>query len=156
MNKPGVFIVCLALIALTTGCQNAQTRATEGAVVGGILGAAAGGIIGHQSHHGGEGAAIGAAAGVLTGAIVGAQIPKQGQAAQTPSASRQNQAVQSANPSQMSMQQIIDMTGQGVNENVIIDKIRLSNSNFHLSAEDVNLLKQKGVSQRVIDAMQGK
>lgn len=148
-------ILSMAVMLFATGCQNAQTRAGEGAVIGGLLGAAAGGIIGHQSGHGGEGAGIGAAAGVLTGAIVGSQIPKQGQTAQAPV--QNAQSTQSANnPNQMSMQQIIDLTKQGVNENVIIDKIRLTNSKFSLTGDDYSNLKQKGVSQKVIDAMQEK
>jgi len=79
MKARSVLILCSALALLNTGCQNTKTRATEGAVIGGVLGAAAGGIIGHQSHHGGEGVAIGAAVGVLTGAIVGSQIEKPNQ-----------------------------------------------------------------------------
>lgn len=150
MKRSPTLILSIGIMLFVTGCQNAQTKAGEGAIIGGVLGAAAGGIIGHQSHHGGEGAAIGAAAGALTGAIVGSQIPKQGQTAQG------TQAAQSANPNQMSMQQIIDLTNQGANENVIIDKIRLTNSRFNLSTDDINYLKQKGVTQRVIDAMQGR
>jgi len=34
---------------------------------------------------------------------------------------------QAVNPSQMTLQQIADLAKQGVNENVIIDKIRLTN-----------------------------
>lgn len=151
MKRATVLIFGIALI-FTAGCQNAKTRAGEGALIGGVLGAAAGGIIGHQSHHGGEGAAIGAAAGALTGALVGTSIPKQ---AQSQPASGGSQAAQSVNPNQLSIQQIVDLTHQGVNENVIIDKIRLSNSKFNLTAEDVKYLKQQGVAQRVIDVMQG-
>jgi hypothetical protein len=55
----------------------------------------------------------------------------------------------------MSIAQIVELTKQGVNEDVIIDKIRLTNSKFNLSADDLNYLKQQGVSQKVIAAMQG-
>lgn len=133
---------------LNLGCQTTKTRAVEGAVIGGLVGATAGGVIGHQSHHGAEGAGIGAAVGALTGAIVGSQIEKPGQSTQpTP-------ATQNVNPNQMTIQQIVDFTKQGINEDVIIDKIRLSNSKFKLNAEDISYLKQQGVSQKVIDAMQ--
>lgn len=76
MKKAIAVLLCTLFMPLIIGCQNAKTKAGEGAIIGGILGAAAGGIIGHQSHHGGEGAAIGAAAGAVTGAIVGSQVDK--------------------------------------------------------------------------------
>lgn len=148
MKKIFISGLGLVFILVVSGCQNAQSRAGEGAVIGGLLGATAGGIIGHQSHHGGEGAAIGLAAGALTGAIVGSQVPKSGQAAQ--------QAPQGNNPNQMNMQQVVDLSRQGINEDVIIDKIRLTNSRFNLTANDLDYLKQQGVSEKVIDVMQGK
>jgi hypothetical protein len=55
----------------------------------------------------------------------------------------------------MAVQQIVDLSKQGVNEEVIIDRIRLSNSKFNLATSDIDYLKQQGVSQKVIDAMQG-
>ena len=148
MKKILALILCSAMVLLTLGCQSNKTRVAEGAVIGGVLGAAAGGIIGHQSGHGGAGAGIGAAAGALTGALVGSQIKKPGaaQGAQTP---------QGPNPNQMSIQQIVDLTKQGVNEAVIIDRIRLTNSRFSLTPADIDYLKQQGVSEKVIVVMQG-
>jgi outer membrane lipoprotein SlyB len=151
MKKLTLVIFCLSIFSLNLGCQNTKTRATEGAIIGGVVGAAAGGIIGHQSGHGGEGAGIGAAVGALSGGIIGAQIEKPG-ANQQAAAPAQGAA---ANPSQMTQQQIIDLSKQGVNENVIIDKIRLTNSKFTLTAQDIANLKSQGVSSKVIDAMQG-
>lgn len=151
MKKIFVLILSSGVVLSVVGCQNAQTRAGEGAVIGGILGAAAGGIIGHQSGHGGEGAAIGAAAGALTGALVGTSVPKNQQAS-----GAQSQGAQTANPNRMSIQQVIDLSKQGVHEDVVIDKIRLSNSRFALTATDIAYLKEQGVSQKVIDAMQVK
>jgi len=138
-------IICFSLLWLITGCQSTQTRATEGAVIGGLLGATAGGIIGHQSGHGAEGAGIGAAVGAISGAIIGSQIEKP----KSPGSSL------SSNPNQLSLQQIIELSQQGVNEDVIIDKIRLTNSRFNLTAEDIEYLKKQGVSQKVITVMQG-
>jgi len=109
-------------------------------------------------HRGAEGAAIGAAAGILGGALIGGQMEKPGQPAaaqQGQPASQNTPASQAVNPNQMTIQQIGDLAKQGVNENVIIDKIRLTNSRFSLTANDISYLKQQGVSQKVIDAMQG-
>jgi outer membrane lipoprotein SlyB len=148
MKKIALFMLAVAIIFLNAGCQNTKSRAVEGAVIGGVVGATAGGIIGHQSHHGGQGAGIGAAAGALTGALIGSQMKKDGQSTQTP------QASQAVNPNQMTLQQIVDLTNQGVNEAVIIDRIRMTNSKFALSADDISNLQQQGVSQNVINEIQ--
>ncbi len=150
MKKPISLTAVIVMIVLSAGCQNTQNRTGEGAVIGGLLGAAAGGIIGHQDGHGGEGAAIGAAAGALTGALVGSQVKKQPQ----PSSRQPAQSVQAANPNQMPLQQIVSLTKQGVNEDVIIDKVRLTSSRYSLSQADIDYLKNEGVSQKVISAMQ--
>lgn len=159
MKKITVLVLCLGLVAVTAGCQNTKSRAVEGATIGGILGAAAGGIIGHQSRHGVEGAAIGAATGAVAGAVVGSQIEKpQAQAPAEPvapaaPAAGVAQSGQIANPNQMTIQQIVDLTSQGINEDVIIDKIRLSNSKFNLTVVDIDYLREQGVAQKVIDTM---
>jgi len=151
MQKGFVVVLCFCVLLLFVGCQNTQSRATEGAVIGGLLGATAGGIIGHQSGHGGEGAGIGIAAGVLTGALVGAQIKKTDQSALGTTAG----GAQGTNANQMAIQQIVDLSKQGVNEDVIVDRIRLSNSRYSLTVADIDYLKQQGVTQKVINAMQG-
>ncbi len=148
MKKLLSLVLCLAVIGLVAGCETNKTRVAEGAVIGGVVGATAGGIIGHQGHHGAEGAGIGAAAGALLGAVVGSQINKPGQTA-TPAGQ------QAPSTSQMSLQQIVDLTKQGVHEDVIIDKIRLTNSKYTLTADDVTYLKNNGVSQKIISVMQG-
>ena len=154
MKRTVALFLISVLVLSTAGCQSNKTNVAEGAVIGGVLGAAAGGIIGHQSGHGGEGAGIGLAAGVLTGALIGSQMKKPGSTAQgaQPAAGQGSQA---PSPNQMSLQQIVDLTKQGVNEAVIVDKIRLTNSKFTLSASDLEYLKKNNVSQKVIDVMQG-
>lgn len=134
-------------LAAITGCQNTKSRAVEGAVIGGVIGATAGGIIGHQSHHGAEGAGIGAAAGALGGALIGSQMEKNQPATQAASPS------QTTNVNQMTIEQIVDLSKQGVNEEVIIDRIRMTNSKFNLEPAQIDYLQQQGVSQKVIDEM---
>ncbi|MBI4706776.1 MAG: glycine zipper 2TM domain-containing protein [Candidatus Omnitrophica bacterium] len=151
--KKIIAVVCSAFMMVATlGCQSNKTRVAEGSVIGGLLGGAAGGIIGHQSGHGGEGAAIGIAAGALTGALIGSQINKP---AQTETAA-QAQPQQAANPNQMTLQQVVDLSKQGVSETVIIDKLKSSNSKFNLTQADIDYLKQQKVPQSVIDVMSGK
>jgi uncharacterized protein YcfJ len=139
------------------GCQSSPNRAGEGAVIGGLVGAGAGMIIGNQGHNRGqgrtEGALIGGALGALGGALVGSQVQKQ--PAQQQAVQAQQQTQTAANPNQMSLQQIADLAKQGIHEDVIIDRIRLSNSKFNLSPADVTYLQQNGVSEKVIKVMQG-
>lgn len=145
MRKYLSCFICVSLLVLVAGCESNKTRVAEGSVIGGVIGAAAGGIIGHQMGRGAEGAVIGAATGAGAGALVGAQIEKPNQ---QPSA-----AVSST---QLTVSQVVDMSQQGVSESIIIDRIRSTNSRFILTRQDVDYLKKQGVSQKVIDAMQGK
>lgn len=152
MKRAVTITAIMGFLFVSSGCQNTQTRATEGAVIGGLLGATAGGIIGHQDHHGGEGAAIGLAAGALTGALVGSQVKKPGQAPATQAPASQGAVAN--NPNQIPLGQIVSMSKQGINENVIIDKIQLTNSRYNLSAADLEYVRKEGVSEKVIAAMQ--
>jgi len=139
-----IFYSCitLAFVFIATGCQTNKARVAEGAGIGGIVGAVAGGIIGYQSGHPLQGAAIGGAAGAGGGAIVGAQINKPAQDTQAQSFV------------QVTMQQIVDWTKQGVSSDEIISKIKAANPKYSLTADDIDYLNKQGVSQRVIETMQ--
>ncbi len=142
MKRSFYLCVILAFVFVLTGCQTNKTRVAEGAGVGGVIGAVAGGILGYQSGHPLQGAAIGGAVGAGAGAVVGAQIKKPAQ---------DNQAQAS---SQLTMQQVVDLTKQGVSSDEIIAKIKAANSKYSLTADDIDYLKKQGVSQRVIETMQ--
>ncbi len=62
--------------------------------------------------------------------------------------------IQTPVPTQLTMQQIVDWTKQGVSSDEIISKIKAANPKYSLTADDVNYLKKQGVSQRVIETMQ--
>lgn len=71
-----VMIVGLAVLAIiASGCESmgtaAQSKTTQGAVLGGLVGAGTGALIGNQSDHAGAGTAIGAGLGALSGAMIG-------------------------------------------------------------------------------------
>ena len=135
--------VILVFIFIVSGCQSNKTRVAEGAGIGGAVGALAGGILGYQSGHPLQGVAIGGAIGAGTGAVVGAQIKKPVQ-----------EAGQTQASVQISMQQIVDWTKQGVSSDEIISKIKAANPKYSLTADDLDYLKKEGVSQRVIETMQ--
>jgi len=143
MKKTLSLLAVLIFTLVISGCQTNKTRIAEGAGIGGLVGAAAGGIIGHQSGHGVEGALIGGAVGAAGGAAMGSQIKKPQQNSPT------------ASSTQLSMNKIVELTKQGISSDEIISKIKATNSQYSLTAEDISYLKNQGVSQRVIEAMQG-
>ena len=57
-------------------------------------------------------------------------------------------------PAQLTMQQIVDWTKQGVSSDEIISRIKSANPKYSLTADDLGFLKRQGVSQRVIETMQ--
>ena len=82
-----VSAVLLAAVAvLGYGCESmgtaAQSKRTQGAVLGGLLGAGTGAIIGNQSDHAGAGTAIGAGLGALGGGLIGNAMEENSQNAQ--------------------------------------------------------------------------
>ncbi|MDD5347829.1 MAG: glycine zipper domain-containing protein [Candidatus Omnitrophica bacterium] len=148
MKKSVAVVLGFAVVMAVVGCQSSPNRAPEGAVIGGAIGAGLGAIIGHQSGEAGKGALLGAGAGALGGALAGSQMQKE---PQQQAAGQQ----QYANPDQMSVSQVVQLSQQGVHEDVIVDRIRMSGSRFTLSPSDVDYLQKQGVSQKVISAMQG-
>ena len=80
MSKIAVMGLLLGVAALT-GCEAmgtaAQSKTTQGAVVGGLLGAGTGAIIGEQKGKAGAGTAIGAGLGALGGGLVGSALEAQ-------------------------------------------------------------------------------
>ena len=148
MKKTKALLLSFAILFAGAGCQSSPNRTGEGALLGGLLGAGAGTIIGNQSRDRDkgrtQGALIGGVVGALGGALTGSQMSKQPQ-----------QQTQAVDPNQMSIQQVLDLASQGVHEDVIVDRVRMSNSRFSLSQSDVDYLKNQGVTQKVISAMQG-
>ena len=87
MHMNRVMAVGVGLLAVVlTGCESmgtaAQSKTTQGAVLGGLLGAGTGAIVGNQSDHAGAGTAIGAGLGALGGALVGHALEENEQKAQ--------------------------------------------------------------------------
>ena len=80
-------VVSIAMAALVaSGCETmgtaAQSKTTQGAVLGGLLGAGTGAIVGNQSDHAGAGTAIGAGLGALGGGLIGHALEENASKAQ--------------------------------------------------------------------------
>ncbi|MFA5099339.1 MAG: glycine zipper 2TM domain-containing protein [Candidatus Omnitrophota bacterium] len=154
MKRISGIIAAVVMAMSQFGCASSPNRAAEGSIIGGILGAGAGAIIGNQSRDRDkgrtQGALIGGAVGALGGALAGSQVQKQPAQQQASAAGGQV-----SNPNQMPLSQIVELSKQGVHEDVIVDRIRLTNSKYMLSQADVEYLQQNGVSHKVLLEMQG-
>jgi outer membrane lipoprotein SlyB len=148
----GLLTLATAVIAAGSGCStlnNTEKGAIGGAAVGTGLGAAVGAATGHT----GAGAVIGGLAGTATGALVGNDIDKTerrnkdiAQAAALADAQSQAQ--------RLGIADVIGLAQAGHNDTVIINQIRSTRSTFQLSVADLDMLKNAGVSPRVIAEMQ--
>ena len=67
----GIAMLAVALAGCESMGTAAQSKTTQGAVLGGLLGAGTGAIVGNQSDHAGAGTAIGAGLGALGGGLIG-------------------------------------------------------------------------------------
>jgi hypothetical protein len=121
----------------------------KGVVGGGAVGAGLGALIGRMTHHTGAGALIGAGVGAVGGGLAGSAIDdakRKEHAAEAAAA-----AAQARGP--LGLTDIVNMTSQGVSEDLIISQINSSGSVFRLSSNDTIWLSQNHVSDRVIRAM---
>ena len=120
--------------------------------------AAAGTAIGAITHHPLLGAAIGGLGGAATGAVVGNAVDKDEQHQQAAAvAQAQAQAAQAqAMQARVGIADIIAMTRDKLDDTVIINQIRVSRSTFQLTPTDLIMLKDNGVSDRVIAEMQAR
>lgn len=152
IGEMGPFLVPILAglgIALA-GCAS-WTHTDRGALAGGLLGAGTGAIIGSSTGHAGAGTALGAGLGTLAGALVGSELDE---------VEAKNRAMiaqqlgRSVSPGAVSMEDVVAMTQAGVAEELIVNHIRYNGITRPLTANDIILLQQQGVSPRVIAAMQ--
>jgi outer membrane lipoprotein SlyB len=155
-------VVITGLCAAITGCSS---NAGNGALIGGAGGGLIGAGIGSMSHaRAGEGALIGAAAGAIGGALIGGAMDKkereereareaQDRADHTYSDREYRTDVSYSNGSGVTTQDVISWVQRGTRDEEIIDRINRTGTVFHLTAADENRLRDAGVSEMVIRAM---
>lgn len=179
-NRNHALTVIASAFALFTFPAEGRSQTRDGAVAGGVAGAVIGGIIGHQNHETPEGALIGGAVGAIAGGVFGKQREQQQQIQYY----QQQQAYQAyhshyATPvytqpvytthvhaapvyttrptpvrRPVSVNDVINLTRSGVNENVIINQIHSSGVAYQPNTDDVLTMHDAGVCDYVIDAMQ--
>jgi surface antigen len=131
-----------------------MNQTQTGAAIGGALGTAAGLGIGAATGNPRTGALIGGLAGAGVGGLIGNEADKEERRQQA--AIEQATAAAAATPQKLGLTDIVHLTHQGHDEQVIINQIRATGSTFQLTTSDLDWLKANGVSPRVIAEMQSR
>ncbi len=137
-------------IPLLAGCAS-WSHTDRGALAGGLLGAGTGALIGSSTGHAGAGTILGAGLGTLTGALLGSELDDLEAKNRAMIAQQLGRPV---GPGAVCMDDVVAMTQAGVAEELIVNHIRANGVQRPLTAQDIILLQQQGVSTRVIAAMQ--
>lgn len=138
----------LGLVTHATGCQS-MNYAQRGALAGGLTGAGVGAAIGESGGDAASGALLGGAVGALTGAVVGDGIDAD-RARQAEIEARLGRQLAGA----VTMEDAVAMTRAGLSNEVITSHIRASGAARPLAVNDLIYLRNQGVSDEVIKALQ--
>lgn len=141
-----LFLGSATLLGFATfiGCVSGP-HAHNGATLGALVGAPLGAVIGSQNGEPLAGALVGGTIGSLTGNSIGASVDQE---------QRMLQAAAQRAQRHLTMQDVISLSQNGVGEDVIINQIQSAGMIGRPSTNDLLALKNAGVSDRVIRAMQ--
>ncbi|HXT57000.1 MAG TPA: glycine zipper domain-containing protein [Pirellulales bacterium] len=147
-HSPWPIIACLSL--LSTGCASPY-HADRGALFGGAAGAGVGALVGEAVGHPGVGALVGAGVGTISGAAVGGSLDEMEARNRAMIASQMGRQVPRG---AVGVGDVIDMTRQGLDEDLIVNHIRYNGVQQPPQSRDLIAMQQNGVGKRVIEAMQ--
>jgi hypothetical protein len=151
MNCTLIRLAGLTTLALcpSLGCRSPY-YADRGALFGGLTGAGVGAVVGDAAGNAGAGAVIGSAVGALTGAAVGDSIDADLAHSRAEIEARMGRQMQGA----VTAQDVVAMTQAGLSDEVISTHIRANGVAQPLSVNDLISLRNMGVRDSVINAMQ--
>ena len=175
------FTIVALLVAFVVVDANAQNRThrRRGALLGGLAGAAIGAAIGDKGNNETAGALIGGAVGAVAGGKIGDQKDRRIEHNQQyhsghtyhPQYVYPQQPVYTApapvyvpeqivvpqnnGPQPIHPQDVVSMVRSGLSESLVIQQIQLNGVTHTLTVGDVIKLHQYGVSEPIINAMQG-
>jgi hypothetical protein len=170
VKRRAVSLALVGSMALgpAVGCSNLPGGSKEqGAVIGGLGGAAAGALIAKNNR--GLGALIGGALGAGGGYLIGAQKDKidkkkAEEARQASDRAERNPAraddvtrsrtADLNNDGFVTMDEVVAMRKAGLSDSEMIDRLQRTDQVFELTDRQVEYLRDRNVSTRVIDAMQ--
>jgi hypothetical protein len=137
----------VALLSSTALCGCAgMSHTDQGVLGGGAIGTGAGAAIGSLTGHTGAGAVIGGLTGAVAGGLIGNHADEKEQ--------KEAAARWAAAHPPVSLQDVANMTQQGVSDGVIISQIQNSGTVYTLTPDQIVWLKQSGVHDCVIQEMQ--
>ena len=141
------------LVSLLSGCA-AGYNTTGGTVLGAGLGALTGAVIGDHTGHAGGGALIGAATGAVAGGLLGNAEDAREERDVAVAQAHYERASQQAHERAMKNADLVLMTQNGISDDVIISSVNNRGGLFDLSPAAIIQLKNSGISDRVILAVQ--
>ena len=148
--KTPILLVLLPMVGLCPMKAFCQGNTERGAVIGGLGGALAGAAIGKHNGETTAGALLGGAVGLIAGSAIGkAQDDAQARQQAIYQHQMQQQALRT-----VSLQDVVIMTQNGVDPQIIITQIHRNGVTRRIEVSDVIALHQQGVCEPVINAMQ--
>lgn len=148
-SRLALILAAALLTALSSGCRS-MSYGDKGTLFGGAFGAGTGAAIGAKSGHPVEGALIGTAIGAITGSAVGNSIDKDVARNRAEVEARMGRQMASA----VTPQDVVAMTQAGLSDEVIATHIRAHGVAQPPQVNDLILLRNQGVSDHVLKAMQ--
>jgi hypothetical protein len=142
-------VAAACLVSFYAGCRSPYYR-DQGALFGGLTGAGVGAVVGDATGDAGAGALIGSAIGAITGAAVGEGIDADVARSKAEIEARLGRQMQGA----VTPQDVIAMTQAGLSDEVITTHIRANGMAQPLAVGDLIGLRNMGVRDSVINAMQ--
>jgi hypothetical protein len=137
------------MLVASLGCRSPY-YADRGALFGGLTGAGVGAVVGDAAGNTAAGAIIGSAVGALTGAAVGEGIDADVARSKAEIEARMGRQMQGA----VTPQDVVAMTQAGLSDDVIVTHIRANGLAQPLAVNDLIGLRNVGVRDAVINAMQ--
>jgi hypothetical protein len=150
MARPSAAALLVSVLMLQSGGCRSPYYADRGALFGGLTGAGVGALVGDAAGNTGAGAAIGTAVGALAGSAIGENIDADLARSKAEIEARMGRQMQGA----VTPQDVIAMTQAGLSDDVIATHIRANGMAQPLAVNDLITLRNMGVRDGVINAMQ--
>jgi len=151
-SKWMVLVVGIGLGWFPQVASGQWSASEKGTLLGAVTGGGAGAAIGKKSGNPIVGAVVGGLGGAIVGNAIGDGVDqRRANAAYQQQLQQQQYAYRQAG---VSLDQVIQLTRSGVGDDLIVSHIQQNGFHQALTANDLILLKNQGVSDRVIMSLQ--
>ncbi|MBC7854165.1 MAG: DUF1269 domain-containing protein [Pirellulaceae bacterium] len=145
----GLLLAAAFIASFSTGCRS-TSYGDKGALFGGVVGAGTGAAIGQRSGNPVAGALIGTAVGAITGNAIGEGIDEDVARNRAEVEARMGRQMAAA----VTPEDVVAMTQAGLGDEVIATHIRAHGVAQPPQVNDLITLRNQGVSDNVLKAMQ--